>query len=110
MRSGKQQNQKRKNNVGKTPLQKEFDKFRHEIYKFGLTGFDKKEQIDARYELAIKLGAKPKRWIKPNKGLGEDNKPKQPKQKLHDGATGEVGKHIEIDTAPATRTSQRGRS
>lgn len=44
---------------------KEFDKFRHEVYKFGLSGLEKKEQINARYEQAIKLGAKPKKWIKP---------------------------------------------
>lgn len=44
---------------------KEFDKFRHEVYKLGLSGLEKKEQIDARYEQAIKLGAKPKKWIKP---------------------------------------------
>lgn len=68
-RSATKSNSETKKN--KTPLQKEFDTFRHEIYKLGLTGLDKKDQIDARYELAIKLGAKPKKWIKPNKGLGE---------------------------------------
>ena len=57
----------------KTPVQKEFDSFRHEIYKLGLTGLDKKERVDARYELAIKLGAKEKKWIKPNRGLGQES-------------------------------------
>lgn len=71
-------NKKKKSN--KTSIEKDFDKFRHEIYKFGLTGLEKKEQLDARVELAIKLGAKPKKWIKPNTGLGADNKQKQSSQ------------------------------
>ena len=54
--------------------QAEFEKFRHEIYKLGLTGLEKKDQIDARVELAIKLGAKPKKWIKPVHKLGEESK------------------------------------
>lgn len=62
-----------KKTSNKTSIEKDFDKFRHEIYKFGLSGLDKKEQLDARVELAIKLGAKPKSWIKPHQGLGSDN-------------------------------------
>lgn len=64
-------NKRARANQQKDPIQKEFSKFRHEIYKFGLEGLDKKDRIDARYELAIKLGAKPKSWIKPHKNLAE---------------------------------------
>lgn len=65
----------------KSKTEKEFDSFRHEIYKFGLSGLDKKDQLDARVELAIKLGAKPKSWIKKHQTLGADNiiKPKEDK-------------------------------
>lgn len=63
----------------KSKTEKEFDSFRHEIYKFGLSGLDKKDQLDARVELAIKLGAKPKSWIKKHQTLGSDNI-RQPKE------------------------------
>ena len=51
--------------------QKAFSEIRHEVYKFGLQGFDKKVQVNARYEQAIKLGAKPKSWIKPHNNRGD---------------------------------------
>lgn len=70
--SNKQNSKVGKKNITKTPIEKNFDSFRHEIYKFGLTGLDKKEQLSARVELAIKLGAKPKRWIKPNYNLSSE--------------------------------------
>lgn len=57
-------------NQNKSAVEKDFDKFRHEIFKLGLTGLDKKDQVDARVELAIKLGAKPKSWIKKHTPLG----------------------------------------
>lgn len=57
--------------------QKDFSKIRHEVYKFGLEGLDKKDQVNARYEQAIKLGAKPKSWIKPHKNLGEQRQQQQ---------------------------------
>lgn len=105
-RPAKHQNKKKGKNttVSKTPIQKEFDKFRHEIYKLGLTGLDKKDQIDARYELAIKLGAKPKKWIKPNQGLGEDNnKQKQQKNRqTHHGTSREISKHPKTNTTFST--------
>lgn len=56
--------------MSKGSIEKDFDKLRHEIYKFGLTGLDKKDQLDARVELAIKLGAKPKSWVKKHQNLG----------------------------------------
>lgn len=51
--------------------QKAFSQIRHEVYKFGLQGFDKKVQVNARYEQAIKLGAKPKSWIRPHTNKAE---------------------------------------
>lgn len=32
---------------------------RYDVFKFGMSGFDKKEKEDARVALAVKLGAKP---------------------------------------------------
>lgn len=81
---------KKKSN--KTSIEKDFDKFRHEIYKFGLTGLDKKEQLDARVELAIKLGAKPKKWIKPHTALGADNETGK-----KDGEAGKVDQYIKTN-------------
>lgn len=63
----------------KSNTEKEFDQFRHEIYKFGLSGLNKKDQVDARIELAIKLGARPKKWIKPIHKLGAEAKEAQDK-------------------------------
>ena len=69
----------------KTKTEKEFDSFRHEIYKLGLSEFDKRDRLDARVELAIKLGAKPKSWTKKHQTLGADNKiPKKPRKELVD--------------------------
>lgn len=62
--------------------QKEFSKIRHEVYKFGLQGLDKKDQVSARYEQAIKLGAKSKSWIKPHKNLGEQREHQQRQKQL----------------------------
>lgn len=88
----------------KNSTEKDFDKFRHEIYKFGLSGLDKKEQLDARVELAIKLGAKPKKWIKNCTGLGEDNKKTREKssQNKQDGAIRETNKYIKANPSPST--------
>lgn len=63
----------------KSSGEKDFDKIRHEIYKFGLSGLDKKEQLDARVELAIKLGAKPKKWAKIDADLSSEGKEKRAK-------------------------------
>lgn len=73
----------------KKPVVKDFDKFRHEVYKLGLTGLDKSDQLDARVELAIKLGAKPKSWIKKHQPLGATrNKSFGPqKEKISKGQT-----------------------
>ena len=83
----------------KDPRQQEFSKFRHEIYKLGLEGFDKKDRIDARYELAIKLGAKPKSWLKPHKNLAEKTiENKQQKQKdNHNGKVGQIDQYSKIN-------------
>lgn len=70
----KQRQHQNKKKINKTSVQKDFDKFRHEIYKLGLSTFDKKDQLDARVELAIKLGARAKSWAKPNKNLSKDNR------------------------------------
>lgn len=43
----------------------DMNKLRHEVFKFGLKGFDNKTHKEARIELAIKLGAKPKGWARP---------------------------------------------
>lgn len=83
----------------KTSIEKDFDKFRHEIYKFGLSGLDKKEQLDARVELAIKLGAQPKKWATNCTGLGGDKKQTIKKQ---NGKTGEIDKHIKINPSSST--------
>lgn len=102
----KNNNKKKKNN--KTSIEKEFDKFRHDIYKFGLSGLDKKDQLDARVELAIKLGAKPKKWIKPNTGLGSDNKKVKDKSiGIQDGKIGKTNQYTKTNPASSTRTSQR---
>lgn len=69
-------------------VEKDFDQFRHEVYKFGLTGLDKKDQVDARVELALKLGAKSKSWINPHKDLATLNKEKN-NQNKH-GASGKI--------------------
>jgi hypothetical protein len=58
-------------NIDEMADQKEFSKIRHEVYKFGLQGLDKKDRVNARYEQAIKLGAKSKSWIEPHNNLGE---------------------------------------
>lgn len=79
--------QKLKPISNKTSIEKDFDKFRHEIYKFGLSGLDKKDQLDARVELAIKLGAKPKSWIKPHQNLGTDNNIVKKKQSTNNNTT-----------------------
>lgn len=91
------QNKKKKTN--KTSIEKDFDKFRHEIYKFGLSGLDKKEQLDARVELAIKLGAKPKKWIKKNTGLSAESR--KEKKQQQDGKTREADKHIKANASPS---------
>lgn len=69
----KKHTEKKSTKVNKSSVEKDFDKYRHEIYKFGLTGLDKKDQIDARVELAIKLGAKSKSWISKHQPLGQGN-------------------------------------
>lgn len=76
----------------KTSVERDFDKFRHEIYKFGLSGLDKKDQVDARVELAIKLGAKPKKWIKPIKNRGE----------IQNGKVGEACRNTKTNTTSST--------
>lgn len=87
----------------KTSIEKDFDKFRHEIYKFGLSGLDKKEQLDARVELAIKLGAQPKKWIRNSAGLGGDkNKQTNKLQQQQNGKTGEIDKYIKINPSSST--------
>jgi len=90
--------------ANKTPVQKEFDTFRHEIFKLGLTGLDKKTRVDARYELAIKLGAKPKKWIKPNSRLGEDSQAplRKPTDFDKDGKAREIGKYPQINSPSST--------
>lgn len=94
----KQSHHKKKKKDNKTSTQKDFDIFRHEIYKLGLTGLDKKDRLDARVELAIKLGAKSKPWINPSAGLGADSK-------RQDGKAGKGDQHIKVDTPSATRSS-----
>lgn len=89
------QNKKKKSN--KTSVEQDFDKFRHEIYKFGLSELDKKDQVDARVQLAIKLGAKPKKWINKHTGLGADSK-----QRPKNGEARETSQHIKVNTTPST--------
>lgn len=101
--------------ANRTPAQKEFETFRHDIYKLGLTGLEKKDRVDARYELAIKLGAKPKKWIKPMRKLGEASaelkrKETEQKQQREHGKAGEIGEHTKTNTTSSTRSSQRSRS
>lgn len=93
--NSRQLQNKKKKKSSKSSTEQDFDKFRHEIYKFGLSGLDKKEQLDARVELAIKLGAKPKKWIKPNLGLGADSKKKN-------GASREADKHTQVNSTSST--------
>lgn len=101
---GKRQPKGRKGDKNnKAPIEKEFDTFRHEIYKFGLSGLDKKEQLDARVELAIKLGAKEKKWIKPNLNIADFKKQKsQPTTTTHHGETRETDKYIKINPSSST--------
>lgn len=99
----------------KDPAQKDFDTFRHEIFKLGLTGLDKKSRIDARYELAIKLGAKPKKWIKPIRNLGEESKQlnikdlQEQSTRRDYGKIGEVGDNTKTHTTSSARARKRGR-
>lgn len=86
-------------------VDKDFNQFRHEIYKLGLSGLDKKDQVDARIELAIKLGAKPKTWIKPHTDLGS-----LASRKVNDGAPREADKHIKVDSSSSARISKRSNS
>ena len=90
----------------KDPIQKEFSKFRHEIYKFGLEGLDKKDRIDARYELAIKLGAKPKSWVKGHKNLAEKTAERELQAKKlkdnQDGKAGQTNQHIKTNSISST--------
>lgn len=37
----------------------DLEKARHDVYRFGITGFDKEKAESAKEDLAIKLGAKP---------------------------------------------------
>lgn len=98
--TSRQQQIKKKKKSNKSSTEQDFDKFRHEIYKFGLSGLDKKEQLDARVELAIKLGAKPKKWIKPNQGLGADSK--KGAVSLQNGTSREADKYTKTNTTSST--------
>lgn len=60
-KKGKKENKNRNKNH-KSKQEQDFDKIRHEVFKLGLSGFEKKTRVSARVELAIKLGAKPKKW------------------------------------------------
>lgn len=84
-------------------VKKDFNQFRHEIYKLGLTGLDKKDQIDARTELAIKLGAKSKSWVKPHIDLGALKS-----KSACNGASGKAHQHSKVDSSSSTRASERG--
>lgn len=104
---GKGQPKRRKDvKNNKTPIEEDFETFRHEIYKFGLSGLDKKEQLDARVELAIKLGAKEKKWIKPNLNISDFQKQKSQTTtttpKTYHGETGETDKYIKINPTSST--------
>ncbi|XP_067134087.1 uncharacterized protein C1orf131 [Centruroides vittatus] len=59
----------------------DIEKARYEVYRFGISGFDKEKAENAREALAIRLGAKPpKRKYKNYKEILEENK----KQKLEE--------------------------
>lgn len=89
----KQIKTKEKKKNRKNIVEKDFDKFRHDIYKLGLSGLDKGKQLDARVELAIKLGAKPKSWIKKHQPLGADN---------NNGQARKANKHFEANSSLST--------
>lgn len=107
-----------KKKINKTSIEKDFDQFRHEIYKLGLSGLDKKDQLDARVELAIKLGAQPKKWIRKHTNLGSDSVDKKKKKeeeaintnltlsnKKHHGKARKVNKHPKRNKVSSTRAS-----
>lgn len=101
----------------------DFDNFRHEVYKFGLSGFERKDQLDARAELAIKLGAKPKKWLKINKSgppnqatpsapnetpLRKNSKAKKGKNKRPNENTRKPNKHAQANAPSSARSSKKG--
>lgn len=72
-REGKQMKQNLETTEPKPLI--DLEKARHDVYRFGITGFDKEKAESAKEDLAIKLGAKPpKRKYMNYKELIEETK------------------------------------
>lgn len=76
-------------------------KTRYEVYKFGISGFNRQKMEDARVALAIKLGAKPpKRTYKNYKELMEERK----QQRIQQKEDREVNRKMGINLAKRTKS------